>query len=74
MDNQPELYCRFRNGIRDLYARRATNVDKPLPKVFWFYGETGTGKSREAHRLLAESEDGSWVAPLNLDWFDGYCG
>lgn len=74
MDGEPEMYCRFRNGLRDIYAKRSTSIEKPVPRVYWFYGETGSGKSRQAHAMLADCVDGSWVAPLNLDWFDGYCG
>lgn len=74
MGAEPELYCRFRNGLRDIYAARAVYAQKPVPTVLWFYGPTGTGKSKLAHELCAASPDGFWIAPLNLDWFDGYTG
>lgn len=73
MQHEPELYCQFRGGLKDLYAARAPIPDKPLPKVLWFYGATGTGKSREAYRI-AEEVGSFWVAPIDLDWFDGYAG
>lgn len=74
IDQNPELYCRFRNGLIDIYARRQVEVNKPVPVVRWYYGATGTGKSREAFSLGQQSPDGFWVAPLSLDWFDGYTG
>lgn len=44
------------------------------PKVYWYWGATGTGKTRAA---LAEATecygvDSIWWAAGNLDWFDGY--
>lgn len=72
-DAEPDLYCRFRQGLRDIYDARIEQSEKRVPEVYWFWGPTGSGKSREAWRLALES--GSfWVAPLSLDWFDGYIG
>lgn len=73
MDRYPELYCRFRNGLLDIFAARASDPVKPELQTLWFYGPTGTGKSREAHAIL-DAAPSRWVAPLNLDWFDGYHG
>ena len=75
MENEKQLYCQFRNGLKDIYQARAQQVDKPDVVVKWFYGGTGTGKSREAFRLGSTfGPEDFWVAPLKLDWFDGYTG
>lgn len=40
--------------------------------VFWFYGETGTNKSRTAHRMA--NPDDKWICGDTLKWWDGYDG
>lgn len=40
-------------------------------KVKWYYGATGTGKTRKA---LDEAGDDYWISGENLKWFDGYKG
>lgn len=45
------------------------------PKVFWYWGETGSGKTRSA---VAECEDAVgdeyWMSDKSLKWFQGYDG
>lgn len=41
-----------------------------VTEVYWYYGSTGTGKTR---RAFAEAED-PWVSSGNLKWWDGYDG
>lgn len=47
------------------------------PYVFWFHGETGTGKTKcaisIAQRLVGGS-DNVWISNGSLKWFDGYEG
>jgi len=50
---------------------RATMTTRPRPRVLWFYGPTGTGKSHHAH-LLAAQTGPYWSASKDLNWFNGY--
>lgn len=45
------------------------------PVVLWFYGETGTGKTRTAIELAQEAGCSYWLSHgEKLQWFDGYIG
>lgn len=43
------------------------------PRVLWFWGGTGTGKTRAALNLFSEPTN-RWVSGSNAKWFDGYDG
>lgn len=60
-----------------------------LPKfekktIYWFCGETGSGKTKEAWRLARDNEgieeddeavdQAIWYSNGDCKWFDGYCG
>lgn len=50
MLENPELYCRYRNGIKDIYECKESmkkTYYEPV-EVIWNYGATGVGKTREA--------------------------
>lgn len=62
---------------RWLIGLQAYNSLKPYEKdypkeVRWYYGTTGTGKSRKAWDDAKAS--GSWFRKSLKDWFDGYSG
>lgn len=44
---------------------------RPAPEVLWFWGPTGTGKTRKAIEMAGED---FWISGRNLRWWDGYFG
>lgn len=51
--------------------RMEKNRRREMPEVKWYYGPTGTGKTRLA---VAEGGRDYWISGNNLRWFDGYEG
>jgi adenylylsulfate kinase-like enzyme len=45
MDENPETYCRYRNGLIDIFNRKLKNLPKNKPFVVWLAGPTGCGKT-----------------------------
>lgn len=49
------------------------NVERQPPEVYWFYGPTGTGKTRTAYKEAKEEYPNSyWISHESSEWFDGY--
>lgn len=73
MDKDLNLYCRYRNGLRDyaaVCAKRQRRKYRGSLKVKVLSGPTGVGKTS---RIINDPE----VFPINgdqLKWFDGYEG
>lgn len=60
-------------SIIELYRPTETKREKPV--VLWFYGPTGSGKTRTAVEIARESGLRYWVSSdSDLKWFDGYTG
>ncbi|AXH76122.1 MAG: replication-associated protein [Circoviridae sp.] len=73
ISENPGIYCRHRNGIRDYMA---ICQEKKVPawrdvKVIVYCGHTGTGKTRKA---MASEEDIFKIQGDDLKWWDGYEG
>lgn len=69
MFDYPDVYCRYRNGLKDIW-----NKLKGVPRNFKsnvsvYYGESGSGKS-----LKAFKNSGSYVLRCSKTgvWWDGY--
>ena len=65
----PVEFIKFNKGIERLIGLRDKPRDTPT-KVYWYYGRTGTGKSRAA---CAEAPDAYWKDPSS-SWWCGYEG
>lgn len=63
-------YQTLRAGQLLLSIAPYSSIDYPK-KVYWFYGGTGTGKTRTAIEL---SQNDFWISGEDLKWFDGYTG
>lgn len=66
-DEFPEVYIKYPRGISDMAAHYMQR-DKPVPRVEWIWGPTGSGKTRS----VVEMEADLWISPGELKWFDGY--
>lgn len=69
LEDQPHLTPNIKGleKLQALYAKRRTW--KPVVK--WFWGPTGTGKTRTAY---AESDADVWESTGSLKWWPGYRG
>ncbi|AWY06806.1 MAG: Rep catalytic domain protein [Circoviridae sp.] len=45
--------------------------ERKPPTVYWFYGPTGSGKTRRAWEVAGQN---AWISSQDLRWFDGYNG
>lgn len=60
---------------RDFINNYTRNTRTGKPVVLWFYGATGTGKTRTAVEMAEDSGCRYWISnDPDLKWFDGYNG
>ena len=61
--------------IRTIKVQLNCNMNKrQAPLIMWFYGATGSGKTRKALEMAEELKLRLWISNDSLKWFDGYCG
>lgn len=75
MLNNPSMYCRYRNGLKDITTEltRQKCHDFRHVEVMVLWGDAGSGKTREAIEdspdyFVLDQADGGTI------WFDGYQG
>lgn len=71
MLNEPNLYCRYRNGLKDIYSviqKKNNNKYKPV-EVIVITGPSRTGKTR-----LALEEATFKIQGIDLNWWQDYDG
>jgi len=71
LDEDPWFVCRFHRGLE--YVRQKKFVGRrEKPKVYWFYGPTGTGKSYTAIREMSPPGEKPYIHHCNSKWFNSY--
>jgi hypothetical protein len=68
-EDYPASYIMYTRGIRSFAQLKVPRRRDP-PTVYWYWGPTGTGKTRSASE---ESPDAYWKSASHT-WWDGYDG
>lgn len=71
-------YVRYPQGLRGYYDLNQVPADRKNMKIVWFWGPTGTGKSRRCLDLISSAPNGwtsySLTSSPTGTWYTGYCG
>lgn len=76
MDKEPQVYCQYRKGLLDIYARKVEQRLQNIRdvKVYVYWGVTGSGKT---YKAIMENQDYYQAMTVNKGdrlFFDGYKG
>ncbi|CAF3337911.1 unnamed protein product [Rotaria socialis] len=66
----PHMYLKYHNGMEKLSGRIKCRPRDFAPEVYWLWGKSGTGKTRQ----VVEKEPDLWISGETLKWWDGYEG
>lgn len=73
----PYQFVLHQRGLQALQYATIASTARPVPVVSWYWGPTGTGKSRKAREdcepSLIYTQFGP-NTPRGSMWWDGYCG
>ena len=69
VEEHPVAYVKYHKAVDKIRAMCIPERSWET-EVFWFYGPTGTGKSRLAFEMC----ENPYVKPMGTKWFDGYLG
>lgn len=67
----PEQYIRYHRGIEALVQHYNKRQRTAKPKVTWYWGDSGVGKTRRAYEEAGEQ---AYVKDPSNKWWDGYNG
>lgn len=73
----PCQFVQYSRGLQALQYATIMTAEKPVPQVYWYWGPTGSGKTRLAYEEVNEFNIFFINAPNNKGgalWFDGYQG
>lgn len=69
-ENYPAVFVSHYNKLKSIYADaiRSRSLDDTEEQHLWFYGESGTGKSRKARSDYPDA----YLKSADTKWWDGY--
>jgi len=69
----PETYCRYYRGLEALSCALTRPRDFKT-EIYWFWGPTGSGKSRRALDVETDRGVSPYYKPGSTKWWNGYNG